>query len=235
MLGAVRVLYQQLKRPLCIGFSGAGGKTSSLYALAGELINIHEYVLITTTTKMFPAENNRNIEIVIRETINKNEVNSNFACQWFSKIDSEGKGVSPKIENIEKVNKYANIWKLIEIDGSRHLPIKAPGAGEPVYCQGLDLVFGVIGAGVFGKSISGELVHRLERFLEVTQTQVGDAMTPEVIARLINSPNGLFQGLPEGVEARVLFSAVRPEDAAFIEKVQTMTDTAIEVNPWRDK
>ena len=235
MLSVVTVLHQQLKRPLCIGFSGAGGKTTSLYNMADELININQNVLITTTTKMFPAENTQNIEIVIRETINENEVKIKRACQWFSRIDSEGKGVAPKIENIEKVNEYANIWKLIEIDGSRHLPIKAPAADEPVYCHGLDLVFGVIGAGVFGKSISAERVHRLELFLEVTQTQIGDEITPEVIARLINSPKGLFQGLPQGVEARVLFSAARPEDAAFIERVQTMTDTAIEVNPWREK
>jgi probable selenium-dependent hydroxylase accessory protein YqeC len=235
MLESITLLHRKLNRALCIGFSGAGGKTTSLYNVANELHIMHEKVLITTTTKMFPAENQAEIKIVARETFNENDLNDGCITQWFSRINQEGKGLPPELKKIEELNNYTKLWKLIEIDGSKHLPIKAPNLEEPVYCKGMDLVYGVIGASVFGKPVSKERVHRLERFLEITHTKMGDFISSEVIARLINHPEGLFRGLPKETSACVLFTQVRPEQEAFVNLVRTLTDKPIEVLPWIER
>jgi probable selenium-dependent hydroxylase accessory protein YqeC len=231
----IDTLYRLKSRALRIGFCGAGGKTTSLVCLSKLLLNMHQKVLITTTTKMFPLPESDELGIVIRETFNPNDFNSKSICQWFGGINEEGKGVGPKADEIEKMNNYANIWKLIEIDGSRMHPIKAPSYLEPVYTDGLDLVYGVIGASAFGQPISEQWVHRLERFLEVTQTKQGQMITPEVVSSLIQSPQGLFKDLPEGTLPRVLFSQVKPEHEVFIESVKEKIQRPIEVLAWFNK
>lgn len=231
----IDTLYRLKSRALRIGFCGAGGKTTSLVCLSNELLNIQQKVLITTTTKMFPLPESDDLEIVIRETVNLNDLNSKSVCQWLVGINEEGKGVGPKVDEINKTNNYTDIWKLIEIDGSRMHPIKAPSHLEPVYTAGLDLVYGVIGASAFGQPISEQWVHRLERFLEVTQTKQGQMITPEVVSRLIQSPQGLFKDLPEGTLARVLISQVKPEHEAFIEAVKAKIQRPIEVLAWFNK
>lgn len=232
MFDGVFQLYEEKKRCLTIGFCGAGGKTTSLYALADILINMQQNVLITTTTKMFPNENSDKIKIVIRETIFESDLNPKGIIQWFSRVDDAGKGIAPPLREIEEVNKYAKIWKLIEIDGAKRLPLKAPQLGEPVLCEGLDLVYGVIGASAFGKPISGHLIHRLEEFLAVTGAKPGDLISPEVVARLIASPLGLFRNLPPSVDRRVLIGQARPEQAGFIQALAAQVDLPVEVMPW---
>lgn len=232
MFDGVFQLFEEKKRCLAVGFCGAGGKTTSLYALADALIKIQQNVLITTTTKMFPSENSDKIKIVIRETISENDLSPKVVTQWFCRIDDEGKGRAPQINEIEKANKYANIWKLIEIDGAKRLPLKAPRLGEPVLCEGLDLVYGVLGASAFGKPISGQLIHRLDEFLAVTSAKPGDQISPEVLARLIASPMGLFRDIPSSVERRVLIGQAGPEQEAFIRSLAALIDLPVEVMPW---
>lgn len=217
-----------------IGYCGAGGKTTSLFFMAKKLIKINEKVLITTTTKMFPEVNCKNIEIVIRETLFESDLKHGVITQWLAKIDVENKGIAPQLAELEKVNKYTDVWKLIEIDGSKHLPIKAPREGEPVYINGLSHVYGVIGARSFEAPASENVVHRLKEFLEVTGLEAGEAIDPEAVAKLINSPMGLFRNKPEGLSVSVLITQVEERHRDFIERLKGLTLVPIEVMPWLD-
>ncbi len=215
-----------------VGFCGAGGKTTSIFFIANELINMNQKVLITTTTKMFPAEKCKNIEIVLRETFLEEDLNEKSVVQWFGKVNEENKGIAPPLHAIEELNNYTEIWKLIEIDGSKHMPIKAPNASEPVYPKGLDLILGVVGASAFEQPANDQWVHRLGLFLKVTGLEENQPICPEAVARLIDSPEGLFRNKPEGVPARVLITQVEKRHKAFIEKLKTLTHMPIEVMPW---
>lgn len=233
MLDLIEALYREKGHALSIGFSGAGGKTTSLFLIAEMLIKNHQKVLITTTTKMFLEEKRINIPIVIRETFRENDLKQIDSCRWFAGESSEGKGLAPDKAAIESVNKYTEIWKLIEIDGAKHHPIKAPRADEPVYVAGLDLVFGVIGASVVGKPATEAWVHRLDLFLEVTEIERGEIITPEVIRRLIISPNGLFKDLPAETKPCVLITQVRTSDLEWIQALKAAIAYPIEVIPWQ--
>lgn len=232
MLAIIERLYQEKKRPLCIGFSGAGGKTTSLYGIANEIINIQQKVLITTTTKMYLNDFLGKYPIVIRETFSPKFLFDLDACQWFGNRDTENKGGAPPNNEIEEMNKNTEFWKLIEIDGSRHRPLKANKADEPVYVTGLDLVFGVMGASVVGKPATAEWVHRLEAFLELTGAQYGEAIVPMHLLRLIEHPAGLFKDLPTGVTPCVLLTQVKSEDLAWVNWLKQQTLYPIEVIPW---
>ncbi len=217
-----------------IGFCGAGGKTTSIFFIANKLINMNQKVLITTTTKMFPEDKCKNIEIVIRETFSVDALKEKSITQWLAFLDSNGKGVSPQVSEIEKLNKYTEIWKLIEIDGSKHLPIKGPREGEPVYLKGLNFIFGVIGASAFNEPANEERVHRLEHFLRVTGLREGELISPAAVVKLIESPEGLFRNKPKGVPVCVLITQAEERHKAFIESLKALTSVPIEVMPWID-
>lgn len=217
-----------------IGFCGAGGKTTSIFFMAEQLIKMNQKVLITTTTKMYPGEKCKNIEIIIRETFFESDLRDGVITQWLGKINHENKGIAPKISEIEKMNNYTDIWKLIEIDGSKHLPIKGPRKGEPVYPKGLSYIFGVVGASAFEQPACKERVHRLEEFLGVTGLKEGEAISPQAVARLINDPKGLFRDKPEGVPVGVLITQAEERHHEFIEALKGLTSVEIEVMPWID-
>jgi probable selenium-dependent hydroxylase accessory protein YqeC len=83
---------------------------------------------------------------------------------------------------------------LVEADGSRRLPVKAPAVYEPVIPPGTDLVVGVIGLDCLGRSMDGETVHRPELFARVTGCAPGTPIVWKHLAELIRHPEGLFQG-----------------------------------------
>ncbi len=90
---------------------------------------------------------------------------------------------------------------LVEADGSRRLPLKAPGDHEPVLPPGTDLVVGVVGLDGLGRPMDGRTVHRPERFTRVTGCEPGAPIAWEHLVALVRHPDGLFKGAPA---ARVL-------------------------------
>ncbi|PKK89626.1 MAG: putative selenium-dependent hydroxylase accessory protein YqeC [Candidatus Wallbacteria bacterium HGW-Wallbacteria-1] len=79
---------------------------------------------------------------------------------------------------------------IIEADGSRGLPLKAPASWEPVLVAppfGVVLVMGVNG---IGKPLSNRFVHRCDLFSEITGLHHYDPVTEESLAQLILSPAG---------------------------------------------
>lgn len=83
---------------------------------------------------------------------------------------------------------------LVEADGSRRLPLKAPGSDEPVLPPGADLVVGVVGLDALGRPMDGRTVHRPERFAVVTGCAPGSPVTWEHLLALVRHPEGLFKG-----------------------------------------
>ena len=62
---------------------------------------------------------------------------------------------------------------LIEADGSRGLPLKAPDRHEPVIPAWVSDVVVVMGMAGFEKLLTAEYVHRPERFSEIAGIPVG--------------------------------------------------------------
>ena len=84
---------------------------------------------------------------------------------------------------------------LVEADGARRLPVKAPGPGEPVLPPDAGLVVvGVVGLDCLGRPMDERTVHRPERFAAVTGCRPGAAIGWEHLAALALHPEGLFKG-----------------------------------------
>ena len=187
---------KEAKREM-ITIVGAGGKTTTMFRLAKELRSIGKRVLVTTTTAIFEPERSYYDSLVINPTINKLiEPKEGTVTVMGKCISQEGKllGVTSEIINQifdAKIFDYI----LVEGDGSKRKPIKAPGSHEPVIPHRTTRTIGLIGLDSIGTTINDENVHRPELFSYITGSRIGSIIDSCKVVKLIISPEGLFKGV----------------------------------------
>jgi probable selenium-dependent hydroxylase accessory protein YqeC len=106
---------------------------------------------------------------------------------------------------------------LVEADGSKGLPVKAPASHEPVVPASSSIVIGVVGLDALGRPMDEHIVHRPEFFGPLVGCAPGERITAAHIARLANSTNGLFKNAPAKAMRAVLLNKadlVAPDIAA---------------------
>lgn len=175
---------------------GGGGKTTLLYALARELSQTAR-VIVCTTTHILPPEHlpclTDGTETEIRRTLKKTK------CVCVGTRTQEGKFTAPELA-FEKLLPMAD-YILAEADGSKHLPLKAHAAHEPVIPPEANQTILVLGASGFGKPIAAA-AHRPALYAEKLGVTQDTIVTPELAARLINL---------EGFHTRVLVNQAQTQ------------------------
>ena len=196
-----------------IAFVGGGGKTSLLFALGAALPGGR---ILTTTTRIFAAQMSR-AEAVIFFTAEDAEGAERKIGEALDELGvclvvggttgDKAVGVPPELPGVWLARPDVN-FVLVEADGSRMRPIKAPAAHEPVIPPASTLVVPVVGIDALdGRFL--DVIHRPEIAAELLSV-VGERLSVADVARLIAHPQGGLKGVPEG--ARVV---------PFINKVET--------------
>jgi probable selenium-dependent hydroxylase accessory protein YqeC len=185
-----------------IAFVGAGGKTSALFGLARDLEGRGLRILITTTTHLLDPRGEASrpaFELLLRPDLEfppglamLPEARPGLTVLLSRPAEPPGKmkGIHPAWIPALRAS-----WDLIlvEADGSRRLPVKAPAPYEPVLPPGTDLVVGLVGLDCLGRPMDGRTVHRPEPFGEITGCPAGESITWEHLAALVRHPEGLFK------------------------------------------
>ncbi len=196
----------------CIAFVGAGGKTTSMFRLAEEMKLKGSCLIVTTTTKIYRPESHCYDTIML--SCNEEELQAeleqlvrpgiHLAAQG---VDSDNKliGLEPHwVDNLFWNPEPDHI--LVEADGSRGLPVKAPADFEPVIPSSATLVVGVIGLDCLGRPADESMVHRVHAFCRITGCSLGDIITDDHLIRLIMHPMGLFKAAPESSKRFLLLN-----------------------------
>ncbi|SNS89763.1 probable selenium-dependent hydroxylase accessory protein YqeC [Anaerovirgula multivorans] len=185
-----------------ISFVGAGGKTTSLFKLAKELKEAGSRVLLTTTTAIYsPAKESYDRLILTDEDDHKKLLeikNTQSICVLGKAISKENKllGLEPlKILELSKLNSFDHI--LIEADGAKRKPIKAPATHEPVIPSNTTKLIGVIGLDVLNREIEEEWVHRPQFFCQLTEGKIGGKIDINRVVKLVIADGGLYKSCPE--------------------------------------
>ena len=140
-------LSEALRAPRGItAFVGGGGKTTAIRRLAMELSE-RGRVLVSTTTRIYPPEFPTLIDPAPAATIARCSNASRSAAG-----SAQGEKLGPP-ENLAELCALAD-YALIEADGARRLPLKAPAAHEPAIPEGARLVVAVAGIDGAGRPIS---------------------------------------------------------------------------------
>lgn len=207
-----------------IAFVGAGGKTSALFRLAQDLEGQGRRLLLTATTHLWDPrlECRAPLDLILRPELEAAPVPGAIpvplpeATPGLTVLLARAAEPPGKLKGIHPswIPALGAAWDLVlvEADGSKGLPVKAPAGHEPVLPPGTGLVVGVIGLDCLGRCLDGDTVHRPDRFSAVTGCALGARISWGHLAALVQHPHGLFKGA-EGPRALLLNQADRaPRD-----------------------
>ncbi len=187
-------------------FVGGGGKTTAIARLALELSGSGR-VLVATTTRIFPPGYFTLIDPDVSTLSRAFERHSVVAA---GSIQGEKLGPPEGLSELAARCDYA----LIEADGARGLPLKAPAAHEPVIPEDTRLVVAVMGVDGVGRPISA--THRPEIYARLTGKPPDAIVTPEDAALVLCHPEGQRKSVR--CAWRVLIN--KADDAEALEKAR---------------
>ncbi|MDZ7701567.1 MAG: selenium cofactor biosynthesis protein YqeC [Halobacteriales archaeon] len=197
---------------------GAGGKKSTLYALAGAI----DRAVVTATVRI-PIFDER----VASVTATDDPVGAvRAAAGWPVGVVAERNG--DRYEGYEPavVDRLADAGVadavLVKADGARTRWLKAPGEHEPRIPAGADVVVPIASARVVGEPLDEARVHRPERVADVAGLALGDRLRPEDVAAVLASDEGGLADVPEGATAIPLLNMV--DDAALEATAREIAD-----------
>ncbi len=194
-----------------IAFVGAGGKTSAMFTIARQSTGP---VVITTTTHLSVEQTGwgdhrwQLSDMGAFETV-KPEILKGGIHVLLGGTPLLERVTGPSDDILEAVHTFYlgnRITLLVEADGSKMLPVKAPGPHEPVIPSWVDLVVVCSGLSAVGAPLDGDHVHRPELFAEMTGAKAGEAMNFGHIQRALLSQQGGLKGIPDRARRTALFN-----------------------------
>lgn len=181
---------------LSVAFVGAGGKSTAMFQLAREL---SPPVIVSATSHLGVWQ----IPLVDKHSILRTKGDfQKFSPKGIILVTSEIEGDRTNgldFEAISWLHEFCEnnaIPLLIEADGSREKPLKAPGKHEPPIPDFVQMVVVVAGLNGLGKPLDEVTVHRPEIFANLSGLRLGDKITPEALIRVLTHPEGGLKNIP---------------------------------------
>ncbi len=116
-------------------------------------------------------------------------------------------GLKPDILlELKSIADALNIPLLIEADGSRRLPLKAPAEHEPAIPVWVNTIVVVMGLSALGKPLNSQWVHRKEIFSNLTGLQPDEEIKINNLLDLLVHPQGGLKNIPSGARKIALFN-----------------------------
>lgn len=209
----------QVKDRELICLVGGGGKTTTMYALAKALNLQERNVAISTTTSIFYPNEEEVDKFIVEENIEKlhrmlsQNVSSNKIIGFGSNIKPTRKVSGIEGQEIDEIKKMGFFdYLIVEGDGAKGKPIKAPAEHEPVIPSLASIVLVVIGMDGCGVLLNEENVHRPYIISKITGIPLGEVLTSVGIATLVNDSMGLMKGIPSQARTFLLINKVNCEE-----------------------
>jgi molybdenum cofactor cytidylyltransferase len=235
-----------------VALVGAGGKTTSLFSLARELTGLGWQVITTTTTR-----------------IGQNELQQAPAHLGIDERD----GLPPQLAGLLAQHHQVFLYRslldtgkvkglpldwfadhlvpppceavLIEADGARRLPLKAPYDHEPAIPDAATKVLVVGGLDSLDTPLDPSFVYGADRVQALIGCAPGEPVNEELLAAILRHPAMGLKSAPDGASVSVLLNKVTSENlprariaAAHILKNRRISQVLIgavaEENPIRE-
>ncbi|WP_157051709.1 selenium cofactor biosynthesis protein YqeC [Agarivorans gilvus] len=196
-----------------ISVVGAGGKSHLIKWLAAVYQAQGFKVCVTTTTKTYLPEGNEfNAQICLAEPSPAQAL-----VRQMARVNVAPGGVyflykqrlampanqPPKVQgfSVTELSQLAELGLfdvyLVEADGAKHLPLKAPAGHEPCICEQSDLLIGVTGAEAIFSPAAPQQIHRWPLFSKISGCVEGAEVDEAALSKLLVDPQGLFKNSPK--------------------------------------
>lgn len=198
-----------------IALVGGGGKSTLMHTIAGQ---VGGSVVLTCTTKM-GADQHMGRRVLVAPTDDEVVIAATAAgapVMVWSNIDGQKAiGVDPArcdawFERVDHV--------IIEADGSRRRPFKAPADYEPIIPSTATLVISVIGADALGRVISDQC-HRPLRVAALVGCRADVRLEPWMAATVILHERGAAKAAPPGADFAVAINKVDHTNADLVNRL----------------
>ncbi|HEX8993102.1 MAG TPA: selenium cofactor biosynthesis protein YqeC [Anaerolineales bacterium] len=193
-----------------VAFVGAGGKTTAMFQLARQL---PPPVLITTSTHLATWQiqlADQHLTLAQARHEFSGGVKSGGVLLVTEPLGSDDRFSAPSGEGLawlHDIAKANHIPLLIEADGARQKPLKAPGPHEPAIPPFSDLIVVVAGLSGLGKPLSETFVHRPELFASRSGLGAGDRVSADGLVRVLkDSEEGGLKNVPAGTRRVILLN-----------------------------
>lgn len=183
-MGLWDTLQLDIEEQRLIAFVGGGGKTTTIYALAREARERGKSVVVTTTTHMLPHPGLFLTDNT--EAKHLRELLFRYRVITVGRLDDAGKLVG--VKGLAKCKAVADVV-LVEADGSRLKPLKAPADYEPVIPPESDAVVAVCGLDCVGGKIQA-VCHRPELVSAIVDKPVDAELNDWDVANVLLSRQG---------------------------------------------
>ena len=169
-----------------ISFAGAGGKTTTIMALAQEQADSGLNTLVTTTTKMYWEDNaveSGDWDGLLR-SLDKYRL-AVFGTKVGTKMQPADK------DFFRKASALADVM-LIEADGARRLPFKMPRKNEPVYLNHSNKIVYLAGMSALNQPLKELFCPEL--LTDFLGKKNDDKLTADDIINVLQSYKGALKG-----------------------------------------
>lgn len=149
-------LWEMTQQSRVTTFIGAGGKTTCLRSLSHEIEAASQYVIATTTTKVYPEG-----QMIPWRKLHPPDGKGTYF--WYNKVeDDTGKWIGPSITDVDKaISEDLGKWYwVIEGDGARGCRLKCWETYEPQIPNHTDCAVLVLDRGLWGNVLQASQVHR---------------------------------------------------------------------------
>ncbi len=182
------------KSPI-VALVGAGGKTTALFTLANELAPS----IVTTTTHFGEWQvNQSDIHIVVKPGGKLPNIpgDSVVLVTGEKENDRFGGVDAGQLNALRDLAGSRGVPLLIEADGARQRPLKAPATREPVIPDFANTVIVVAGLKGMNNPLGEEHVHRPELFSQISGMEIGKNITVDALGRVLTHPSGGLKNIP---------------------------------------
>jgi molybdenum cofactor cytidylyltransferase len=204
----------RLEPPFCLALTGAGGKSSTMFQLGRELLetasgeegkNKTAKAVILSATTHLAIDQIPLADIHIEIDENKPWLDSYLhdlkgLVLITGSLTEDGRrtvGLTQGLmDRVHETSKILGLTLLVEADGSRRLPLKAPYPHEPVIPDWVDAVVVAAGLSALGKPLTPEWVYNPEQFERLSGSTQGEAITARHLVEVLCHPDGGLKGIP---------------------------------------
>ncbi|MCL9814057.1 selenium cofactor biosynthesis protein YqeC [Natranaeroarchaeum aerophilus] len=201
---------------------GAGGKKTTLYALASRL----DRAILTATVRIPIFDRQVTKVFVTDDPVATVREASAWPLGLVPEREREDRYLGYEPEAVDALA-GADVTEsvLVKADGARTRLLKAPDEHEPQIPSTVDTVLPVASVQAVGKPLIDEYVHRPERVSAITDRSVGDEIRPRDVARVLTSEAGGLKGVPEAATVVAVLNMV--DDAEDLDSAREIAERVV--------
>lgn len=202
---------------------GAGGKKSTLFALAGEL----GQTVVTATVRIPPFEGQVERLVVTDEPVSALEDNTVWPLGLTpGREEGRDRYLGYDTGTVDDLGEAADVPVLVKADGARTRWLKAPAEDEPQVPSSSSVVVPVASVKAVGEPLSEQRVHRPERVADLADVDVGEPLTPQTVVTVLTHTEGGLKNVP--ADARVVPLLNMVDDPGLESTARAIADQLVE-------